>query len=87
MLERCVMTTQNSPAASLRTINRLPAAGVLPEVVTRLIGKALSPIRPAISGAGSIFLPALPARQGHPHTPVSVAVFPYSMTIRGGARR
>jgi hypothetical protein len=76
MPERCVMSTQSSPAASLRTINRFPAAGMLLRVASYLIYKALSPILPAISGAGSSFLPAFPARQGNPGTRVSVAVFP-----------
>ena len=77
MPERCVMSTQSSPATSLRTINRFPAAGVLLRVVSYLIYKALSPILPAISGAGSIFLPAFPGRQGNSGTRVSVAAFPF----------
>src|SRR6266436_4220362 len=78
MPERCVMSTQSSPATSLRTINRFPAAGVLLRVVSYLIYKALSPILPAISGAGSIFLPAFPGRQGNSGTRVSVAAFPFA---------
>src|SRR5437899_12821442 len=62
--ERCFMSTQSSPAASLRTINRFPAAGVLLRVASYLIYKALSPILPTISGAASVFLPAFPVRQG-----------------------
>jgi hypothetical protein len=53
------MTTQSLPAVSLRTGYRLPAARVLLRVVNYLICMALWPIGPAISGLGSVFLPAL----------------------------
>src|SRR5437868_5908534 len=53
------MSTQSLPAPSLRIGHRLPAARVLLRRVNRLIRMVSWPIGPAISGRGSVFLPAL----------------------------
>src|SRR5271166_4084916 len=74
MPERCVMTTQSLPAASLRTANCLPAARVLLRVATYLIYKALWSIKRAILGVESFFLPASPVRQGNPEARLPAAV-------------
>src|SRR6266404_1562839 len=74
MPERCFMSTQSLPAASLRTINCLPAAGVRLGVATYLIYKVLLPIKRAISGAALSFLPACPVRQGNPGARLRKAV-------------
>src|ERR1700736_894648 len=55
--ERREMSTQNLPAASLRTGNRLPAGRVLLQVSKYLVWMALSSIYSSICGAVSIFLP------------------------------
>src|SRR5882724_9305951 len=51
------MSTQNLPAASLRTGNRLPAPRVLLRVSKYLVWMALSSIYSSIRDAVSIFLP------------------------------
>src|SRR5262245_36686698 len=53
------MATQGLPAVSLRTGTRLPEAEVLLRGVNYLIGMALWPIRWAVYGRQSSFLPAL----------------------------
>src|SRR5271157_1712054 len=78
MPERCVMTTQSLPAASLRTANCLPAARVLLRVATYLIYKALWSIKRAIPGVESFFLPASPVRQGNPEARLPAAVVAYA---------
>ena len=67
----CEMPKFSLPAASLQSANRLPAeANRLPagrvgkRVSIRLICIVLWTMRSPISGAGSIFLPAFPVRQG-----------------------
>src|SRR6266850_6449639 len=62
--ERREMSTQNLPAASLRTGNRLPASRVLLQVSKYLVWMALSSIYSSIRGAVSIFLPEA-GRPGH----------------------
>jgi hypothetical protein len=53
------MPMQILPAASLRSGNRLPAARALVWACNHLIWMALWPIRRAIFGVASNFLPAL----------------------------
>src|SRR5882762_8744360 len=57
--ERYDMPMQILPAASLRGGNRLPAARALVWACNHLIWMALWPIRRAIFGVASNFLPAL----------------------------
>src|ERR1700730_7004414 len=57
--KRRQMSTQILPAASLRSTNRLPAAGAWVEGSNHLIWMALWSIGRAIFGAASNFLPAL----------------------------
>src|SRR5271166_5712492 len=78
MPERCVMTTQSLPAASLRTANCLPAARVLLRVATYLIYKALWSIKRAIPGVESFFLPASPVHRVTPDARLLPVVSAYA---------
>ena len=70
--ERREMSTQNLPAASLRTGNRLPASRVLLKVSKYLVWMVLSSIYSSIRGAVSIFLPEA-GRLGVPRLGVGAA--------------